>query len=218
MRYRPAAIVLVLSFVAAACGSSGSPSAPSSSTPTPTPTTVSLTGRVSDQGGTAINGALVHIDDGPNAGKSTNTDSGGNYSIGNLTQGNGNVSASAANYNLTTKGVFINGTNTLNFQLQTTVAFSRSGNGNDVFTIPSYISKVRITGTYTANSSNFVVWNGPPNTNCDGTINVNCHLVVNDLIGTGWGKTVSDGVYLVSQNGFQIILSTGVAWTLTEQR
>lgn len=101
-----------------------------------------------------------------------------------------------------------------------TPLFSISGNGNSVFSLPSTVNRARITGTYTGFSSNFILWIGPNNVACGTTITGSCHLIVNELLGTGWPRTVTDGTYQVGGLGTaaMIIDSTGVAWTFTEVR
>jgi hypothetical protein len=44
------------------------------------------------------------------------------------------------------------------------------------------------------------------------------HLVVNDLVGTAWGTTVSDGIYLTTGGVVAITNSSGVSWSFTEVR
>jgi hypothetical protein len=82
--------------------------------------------------------------------------------------------------------------------------FSMSGVGNSVFNIPSYITKLHIVGTYTGDSSNFIVVVGGLR-------------IVDDVIGT-LCETVSDGTYVVTGGQVNIAQSTGVSWTITEVR
>jgi hypothetical protein len=97
--------------------------------------------------------------------------------------------------------------------------FVQSGVGNSVFNLPSYVTTVHITGTYTGSSSNFVVWVGPTGVACGTVTNGSCHLLVNDIIGTFVGRTTSDGTYLTGgQPGVVIQLSGGVSWTISEVR
>lgn len=83
--------------------------------------------------------------------------------------------------------------------------FALSGTGDNVFTIPSYVARIRVTGDYTRNSSNFIVY-------------VNSRLLVNELIGTGWNSTHFEGTYLTTGGVTEIRSSSGVAWTFTEVR
>jgi hypothetical protein len=78
-----------------------------------------------------------------------------------------------------------------------------SGTGDTVFDMPTYISRVKITGDYTRYSSNFIVYIGG-------------RLIVNELVGTGWGLPHFEGTYLTSGGVVQIKSSSGVAWTFTE--
>lgn len=100
-----------------------------------------------------------------------------------------------------------------------TPLFAQSGVGNSVFVLPATVSTVHITGAFTAFSSNFIVWIGPAGSACGAVINANCRLLVNDLVGTAWGKTVSDGTYQTGGGGtVQITDSDGVRWSMTEVR
>lgn len=97
--------------------------------------------------------------------------------------------------------------------------FSQSGTGDTVFTVPDHVTTARITGAYTGFSSNFAIWIGPAGSACDVQINPDCRLLVNELIGTGWGTTSYSAVKQTGGGGLaQIVSSTGVAWTFTEQR
>lgn len=83
--------------------------------------------------------------------------------------------------------------------------FTRAGTGDTVFDMPDDVDRVRITGSYTANSSNFIVYVGGA-------------LIVNELLGTGWERTTFTGTYVVTGGVTEIKSSTGVAWTFTEVR
>jgi hypothetical protein len=106
-----------------------------------------------------------------------------------------------------------------NITVLPTQLFFQSGAGNNVINIPTYVSKLRIVGSYGACCSNFIIWGGPANTPCGSGIFAGCHLIVNDLIDSAYGRTSSDGTYVVSGNAtLQIIDSTGVSWSMTEVR
>jgi Bacterial Ig-like domain (group 1) len=84
--------------------------------------------------------------------------------------------------------------------------FTKSGTGNDVFDMPTSVARVRITGTFTGTSSNFIV-------------RIGGDLVVNVIIGTSQGlATMTTGVYLTSGGVVAITNSDGVAWSFTEVR
>lgn len=81
MTIRALAILGVLTLSATACGGSNSPSSPDPD-PTPTPTTFSLSGTVSDaRNGHGISGAIVQIQDGPNAGFRATANGSGQYTF-----------------------------------------------------------------------------------------------------------------------------------------
>ena len=81
--------------------------------------------------------------------------------------------------------------------------WSKSGVGDSVFDMPTYVSRVRVIGTYTGYSSNFIV-------------DVAGRLFVNELLGTGWGTTTYDGTLLTSGGVVEITHSSGVSWSFTQ--
>lgn len=83
--------------------------------------------------------------------------------------------------------------------------FTRSGTGDNVFDMPTSVTRVRITGRYTANSSNFIV-------------RIAGRLIVNELLGTAWNQVDFAGTYVTSGGVVEITNSSGVAWTFTEVR
>ncbi|MCA1559471.1 MAG: carboxypeptidase-like regulatory domain-containing protein [Acidobacteria bacterium] len=103
--------VVVAASCLPACGGS-SPAAPA---PPPAPTVVRLTGTVSFPAGDQIAEATITVLDGPNAGRSASTNRVGDYVLDGLTPGNANLSANATIYDEVRLGVFVNGSNTLNF-------------------------------------------------------------------------------------------------------
>lgn len=189
-----------------ACSGS-SPTAPNSTPPPapPTPTTFTLSGTVTSTSGAPIAGATVRIGDGPNQGRSTTTSSTGTYSLATLTASGFTASASATNFVSLGKGVNLTSSQTVDFQLAPTPLFTRSGEGNTVFDMPTTVARIRIVGTYAGSGSNFIV-------------RIGGRLVVNEIIGTRWPSTVSDGTYLTSGGTVEITNSAGVQWTFTEAR
>jgi hypothetical protein len=198
-----------LSIFVAACGDNGSPTnptppAPSTPTPPPAPTLVSLTGTVSALTGGGIVGATVRIGDGANAGRTTQTTAGGSYRFDNLTASDANISASAAGYEEKAGGVYINGTNALNFTLRPPT-WVQSGSGNTVFDMPRYVTRVHIRG----------VWNG------SGTSNFIVHVggrgVVNEILRNASNRTY-EGIHAVTGGMTEIVNSSAIAWSFTEVR
>ena len=111
------------------------------------------------------------------------------------------------NGNITVSSDATSGTNTVAM-----VAFgrgptyTRAGVGDDVFDVPFYVSRVRITGNYNANSSNFIM-------------RIGGRTVINELLGTFWGQTAFSGNYLLESTGASTVTnSSGVSWTVTELR
>lgn len=198
-------IILAALVALNACG--GSSTAPTTQPPPPPPvaTTFTLSGTVTSTSGAPIAGATVRIGDGPNSGRSTTTSAAGTYSLATLTASGFTASASATNFVSLGKGVNLTSSQTVDFQLAPTPLFTQSGEGNSVFDMPTTVSRVRIVGTYTGAGSNFIV-------------RIGGRLVVNEIIGTRWPSTVSDGTYLTSGGTVEITNSAGVVWTFTEVR
>ena len=88
-----------------------------------------MTGTVTATDAGRLSGATVTVLDGANAGRSTTTNSNGEYRLDSLTQGNANVAAVATGYQEARLGVFVNGTNTLNFTLLRGGPFTEFGPG-----------------------------------------------------------------------------------------
>lgn len=83
--------------------------------------------------------------------------------------------------------------------------WSMSGTGNTVFDMPASVSRVRVVGTFTGNSSNFVIY-------------VNGRLLVNELLGTAWGTTRYEGIHLTGGGVVEIRFSSAVRWEMTQVR
>lgn len=202
--------ILLAACLTVACGNDDASSTSPTPVNPPTPPTVALAGTVSASNGSRLAGASLSIVDGMNAGRATTTNASGDFRFEGLRESNGNVRARATGYTEQILGTFINGTNTLAFSLAPVPPpaplWTASGAGNDVLDKPRTVTRVRITGRYTANSSNFIVW-------------CNTQLVVNELLGTAWGRTTYEGTHATpSCTQVRIENSTGVAWTFTEVR
>jgi hypothetical protein len=202
-------LVAALLAICAACGSS-SPSAPSSSTTTtpPAPTTFNLSGTITSAGGGGI-AATLNILDGPNAGRSATANSSGAYSFTGLTGGGFTIAITANGFVTQNRGVTLISDSTLSVALLPSQVFSQSGVGDNVFTIPAYVTRVRVDATYGGTCQNFIV-------------NANSRLLINIIIGTcsvADTKSPFSGTYAVSgATQIAITSSTGIAWTFTELR
>jgi hypothetical protein len=200
-------VLLIVAVVAVSCSKSSTAPTPVTTTTTTTtiPSTFTLSGRVtSSSTGAGVSSATVRAD-GINNGRSTTTAADGSYTLSPLTAGTFNVSFNAPFYVGVGQLVTLNSNQTLNQALTFIPVFSASGVGDNVFTIPATVSRIRIMARYTGNSSNFVV-------------RIAGSLVVNELIGTFWGTTTFDGTYLTSGGTTAITNSSGVSWTFTEVR
>jgi hypothetical protein len=200
-----------LGFVLAVCGAlaacnGGSPTGPP---PPPPVTTYAVAGTVSSiSTGAPVSGAVVTIEDGPNSGQATTSDAAGRYTIGGLQFAGFSISVSAPGYAAVNQGVLLTAgvaTKTMNFALLPEFPFSRSGVGDTVFDMPTYITRVHIIGTYTGYAQNFIV-------------SIGGELLVNELMGTGFGQTRYDGILLTRGGVVSIESSSGVHWSITEQR
>jgi hypothetical protein len=124
MRFGLLSVVLSASLVAGCTGAHASSSAPAQSlVPATAPTAatqVSLAGRVTETAPTSltgIEGAVVTIGDGPNAGHSTTTDTYGFYTIADLQPGAFTVAVTADDYVGTSERLACAASSTSDFQL-----------------------------------------------------------------------------------------------------
>ena len=85
-----------------------------------------------------------------------------------------------------------------------TELFTKSGSGDTVFDIPARVTRIRVQGTFTGATSNFIVKVAGSN-------------IVNVIIGTSKNPAAFDGTYVLVGGGtVEITSSTGVSWTFTE--
>jgi hypothetical protein len=82
--------------------------------------------------------------------------------------------------------------------------FTKTGVGDSVFDMPLDVQRVRIIGIYNGYTSNFIV-------------RIGGRLIVNELIGDGWGSRRYDGTLLTGGGGVvSITNSSGVQWSFEE--
>lgn len=153
--------------------------------------------------GGPIKGALVEILDGVNQGFMMTTNSDGVYRFDGLKVGNANISASAHEFSEGHAGVHIDGVNTLDFKLEPPPSWVARGTGSDVFNMPSWVARVRITGELEGACESFVV-------------RVAGRPVVSTSLGTcAAGIRRYQGVHLLTGGGMvEVITATGVSWSL----
>jgi hypothetical protein len=167
-----------------------------------------LTGSLKSQAGVAIAGATVTVLDGQSKGRSATVGLDGLYRIDNVA-GNMNVQGSAPGYIDQVAGASPLQT-TANFTMVTVVPWSASGSGDNVVGWPAYITRIRITGSFSGSSSNFIVDCTKPSFG---------PLFVNELLGTSWGPTSYAGTFNTQGcTEVQIEHSSGVSWSITESR
>lgn len=78
----------------------------------------------------------------------------------------------------------------------------RQGSGDDTFTLPLTYSVIRIQGSFTGASQNFIV-------------NVGQSLIINTIIGTERVPSTHDGTYTVTPGSLvSISRSSGVSWSI----
>jgi hypothetical protein len=85
--------------------------------------------------------------------------------------------------------------------------FTVTGSGDNVFDMPTAVTRVKITGDYPSRSSNFIV-------------KIGGRLVVNEILGTSSIAVGPhfEGTYVTTGGVVEITNSSGVVWTFTEIR
>ena len=86
--------------------------------PPPAPITVNLTGNVRSVSGLRLGGATVTVLDGANSGRTATADGNGAYRIADMQIANGNLVARAGGFFEDRRGIFVDGTSTLDFVLR----------------------------------------------------------------------------------------------------
>jgi hypothetical protein len=198
-----------------ACGKDASPTGPSAPPPPttpPGPTLYTINGRVSSAAGGTLAGATVRVADGPNANKTTTTDGSGSYSLTGLTFAGFTVEASMGGFVTASRGGILQSgitTATANFTLLPATPWSMTGRGNSVFEMPSYVSRVRVTGVPRTTCENFIVRIGGRAS------------IINVILGTcsiADARTY-DGTHLTGGGGtVEIVSSTAIDWSFVEAR
>jgi hypothetical protein len=186
-----------------ACGSS-TPTTPVGPDSSAGP--VVLVGSVTWPGG-AVPGATIKFLDGPNVKWSTTSGPDGNFRLIGLMAGNANLSATATGFEERRTGIeLVPGDNLVTFHTRTIAPWRERGTGDTVFSMPTYITSVRIQASAGA-CRNFIV-------------HIGGYLVVNTILGTcpeAAGETF-DATFGTNGGVTQTVNSSGVSWTFTETR
>jgi hypothetical protein len=107
------ALLALLPLLSAACGSDSTPIQP-------TPTTYTLTVQVRSESQQAVNGALVRITDGSNAGRNASTDPSGSAILAGLSSGSFTIEVTATGYGQKTQSVNLTTSQTTTVELKLT--------------------------------------------------------------------------------------------------
>lgn len=185
---------------------SNNPAAPTP--PAPTPTTYALTGRVSSAAGPAITGASLTIADGPNAGKSTTSNSAGDYAFQSLTASGFTLSVSAAGFVSKAGPISLTQNVTANVTMLPVQLFQLNGSGNQVFDVPTYITKIRVIADYGGSCQNFIM-------------HIGGRSIANEILGTCSVQTTGthyDATVNTIGGSGETVNSSGVSWQITELR
>lgn len=150
----------------------------------------------------------MEIIGGATVGRSNLTNPNGEYTLADVNLGNNTIRVTKDGYISRDLGLVLNNvTNTQNVALQTVAPWSISGTGNNVFDVPTWITRVRVVGTFSGRCQNFVLW-------------IRNDLVVNEILGTcsvAIGPRY-DGVHLIVGGVSRTEISSGVSWSITEVR
>lgn len=202
-------LVTVLAIITIAC-SDQMPTSPSPATSvgprqTLLPDMVApLAGTVVSASGAPVVGATVRVLDGLSAGTTVTTDANGQYRFERLPRTNANFSVTAVNYIENRRGVSVDGSNTLDFTLDPTPLFVRSGTGSETFDLPGTVTRVRVNGQWSGSGSSTF------------TVRIAGRTVINQTI-----RTPYEAVHSAAANGggtVEIVNAANTTWTVTEVR
>lgn len=224
------ALTVVCLLSAIACGSK-SPTSPSTPS-TPTPTRIIQLGGNMDFGQIQINqsfSATLNVRNNGNAPLTITgiTGSGGITAVTALSWTSGTIAPGTSqditvrftptapqtySGTITVNGDQTSGTNTIQFTGTGTLngipVFSKSGTGDQVFDLPSYVTRIRVQASTGLSCQNFVV-------------KVRGSLIVNIILGTctvADARTI-DNTYAITGGGtVETQISTGINWTISEVR
>ena len=139
---------------------------------------------------------------------SPDTDGNGNYSLPGIGTGSVTFTYDSPVHSVRTDTAQVAGDMRRDVTLN--ALFSRTGVGDNVFDMPSSVSRVRIIGTYTGFCENFIV-------------RIAGRLIVNVILGSrscSWASTGQrhEGTYVTSGGVVEITSSSGVVWEFSQVR
>lgn len=217
MNYR-SLVVLATSLLVSACGSSPTTPSPSPTpTPTPNPTVVS----VAVQGGAGCsNGATCQAPSNQQLVATATLSNGTTQTVTTqATWSSTNVSVADVN---TSGAVTVRNAGTADITavyqgklggvtFNVPPPWAQSGSGDNVFVVPSFVTRVRIDATYNGSCQNFIA-----------RISTSPTSLVNTIIGTcsvAETRSPFSGTYAINNGGtVTITSSTGINWTFTQVR
>jgi len=92
------------------------------------------------------------------------------------------------------------------------------GTGDDVITVPTSVKKVHIVATTPGRLAIFTVYVGPTGAPCGVKPTLECHLIVNAVLGTAQTPPTYEGTVLTGGEPQVSIKANGVTWTISEVR
>jgi hypothetical protein len=166
-----------------------------------------LNGVVSAQSGAKLLDATVTILDSPNAFRNAKTNFSGDYRFDGLVPANANLSVTKNGYEERRGGLFIDGTNTMDFILRTAEPWHTNGGGSGGFTMPTCVTRVLIRA----------VWKGTGTSDFSvsvGGVNI-VRTVLGNLPNYTYERThaVSGGTVRIESYG-----NVAISWWFTEAR
>lgn len=206
------ALLFCVLAVLVSCNKDSSPTAPTPPPPTTPPPTppppviqnINVLGVVTDSNtGRPIGGARVRATSGSSSGSAT-TDGNGFYQVNGLIAGQVTLNFEADRYNGRQERPTFATAGDHRFDTNIAPFFRRTGRGNNVFDLPSYVQRIRIRGVWDRrDTSNFIV-------------RIGGRSILNEIL----RSTITyDGVHATPGGGVvEIISSTNIDWEFIQEQ